>query len=215
MSLEPLRIDRAPRARAVLALAHGAGAGMDTPILSALASGLAAHRISVVRFEFAYMAARRISGRRSPPDRMPALQARFIEVVQTFAARGLRQPLFVGGRSMGGRIATHVADTLCARGVLAYSYPFHPPKRPDKLRTEHLAALATPCLIVQGTRDAFGTPEEVATYPLGPKLRVHWLPDGDHSFVSRRPSGRTSAQNIAEAVAVSARFVTDVLGGRT
>jgi predicted alpha/beta-hydrolase family hydrolase len=214
MSLE-LRIDRAARARAVLVLAHGAGAGMDTPIMSALAHGLASAGISVVRFEFAYMAARRETGRRAPPDRMPALEARFGEVARALTTARLRKPLFLGGRSMGGRVATHVADTLSARGVIAYSYPFHPPRRSDTLRVEHLAGLATPCLIVQGTRDPFGTPDEVARYPLGEKLRVHWLEDGDHAFVPRRQSGRTSAQNIAEAVEVTARFVTDVLEGRT
>lgn len=208
-----LRIDRAKKARALLLLAHGAGAGMDQPFLLHIAQGLAQHGITVVRFEFAYMAARR-EGRRLPPERLPALEARFTEAV---AAVKTKKPLLLAGKSMGGRIATRVADVLKVRGVLAYGYPFHPPQKPSQThhRVEHLSHLATPCLIVQGTRDPFGTPSEVAAYPLAPTLRVHWLEDGDHSLVPRKQSGHTSAAHMREAIEVSAQFVTQVLSGRT
>jgi hypothetical protein len=204
-----LLIDAPKKARAVLYLAHGAGAPMDTPFMSTLAEGLAAEGVRVVRFEFAYMAARR-AGTRRPPERMPALEAYFLSAI-----RRSRLPLFVGGKSMGGRVATRIANSVGARGVLAYGYPFHPPKQPAQLRVEHLGALRAPCLIVQGTRDPFGTPDEVARYPLGAQVRVHWLDDGDHSFVPRKLSGRTSAQNMREAIAISAQFVTTVLSERT
>jgi uncharacterized protein len=205
------RIDAPRRARAVLLLAHGAGAGMDTPFLGELASGLAAHGIRVLRFEFAYMAARR-AGARKPPERMPVLEERFLAAVR--AARP-RLPLFVGGKSMGGRVATHVADRAGAQGVLAYGYPFHPPKKPAQLRVAHLAAMTTPCLVVQGTRDPFGTPDEVVDYALPSTLRVHWIGDGDHSLSPRKQSGRSAAQNMKEAVDVSAEFVTQALSART
>jgi uncharacterized protein len=208
-----LCIDRARKPRAALLLAHGAGAGMGTPFMVDLARALAAAGVSVARFEFAYMAAR-ADGRRLPPDRMPALEARYTEAV-ALVKRKLRAPLFVGGKSMGGRVATRIADAVGARGVLAYGYPFHPPDKPDTLRVEHLTTLRVPCLIVQGTRDPFGTPSEVAGYPLGARVAVHWLADGDHSFVPRMRSGRTNAQNLQEAVDVSVHFVTQVLSGRT
>jgi predicted alpha/beta-hydrolase family hydrolase len=205
------RVDAPRKARAVLLLAHGAGAGMDAPFLVELAAGLARERIRVLRFEFAYMAARR-EGKRLPPQRMPALEERFVAAVAQARAR---LPLFVGGKSMGGRVATHIADRIGARGVLAYGYPFHPPKKPAQLRVEHLRAMRTPCLVMQGTRDPFGTPDEVATYPLPPTLRVHWIADGDHSLLPRKQSGRTAAQNMKEAIEQSAEFVTAVLSERT
>jgi uncharacterized protein len=205
------RIDAPRKARAVLLLAHGAGAGMDTPFMAELASGLAARQIRVLRFEFAYMAARR-EGARKPPERMPVLEQRFVEAVK--AARA-RLPLFVGGKSMGGRVATRVADRVGAAGVLAFGYPFHPPQKPSQLRVEHLTSMVTPGLVVQGTRDPFGTPEQVAHYPLPNTLRLHWLADGDHSFVPRKLSGRTSSQNLQEAIEVSAEFVTAALHHRT
>jgi uncharacterized protein len=111
---------------------------------------------------------------------------------------------------MGGRIASMVADEVGARGLVCMGYPFHPPGRPDKLRTGHLESLRTPALIVQGTRDAFGTPEDVAGYRLSPSIRVVWLEDGDHSWKPRASSGRTEAQNIGEAVAAIRDFVASL-----
>jgi predicted alpha/beta-hydrolase family hydrolase len=205
------RVDAPRKPRAVLLLAHGAGAGMDTPFLEDLAAGLSREGIKVLRFEFAYMAARR-TGTRRPPERMPVLEERFLEAVAQARAR---LPLFVAGKSMGGRVATRVADRVGARGVLAYGYPFHPPKKPTQLRVEHLTKMTTPCLVVQGTRDPFGTPDEVLTYALPSTLRVHWIGDGDHSLLPRKQSGRTSGQNMREAIEVSANFVTTALSART
>ncbi len=204
-------IDAAKKARALMVLAHGAGAPMDTPFMSELAAGLAGHGIRVLRFEFAYMAARR-DGLRKPPERMPVLEERFVEAVRKARAR---LPVFIGGKSMGGRVATRVADRIGARGVLAYGYPFHPPKKPTHLRVDHLTTLRTPCLVVQGTRDPFGTPDEVAGYALPSSLCVHWIGDGDHSLLPRKQSGRTGRQNMEEAIEVSAKFVTAVLSART
>jgi hypothetical protein len=206
-------IDRAPSCRATLVLAHGAGAPMDSPFMEAIAQGLVAHDVTVVRFEFPYMDARRRTHRRAPPNRMPVLEQTFEQVVRSIlsprapASVATAQGLFIGGKSMGGRVATHIADRLGARGVIALGYPFHPPERPDKLRTEHLQTLRTRCLIVQGTRDPLGTAAEVATYPLSKKVRVAWIEDGDHSLVPRRQSGRTVEQNLAEAVTRVARFI--------
>ncbi|MDB4972123.1 MAG: hydrolase protein [Myxococcaceae bacterium] len=199
-----MRVDQAKPARATLLLAHGAGAPMDSAFMDAIAAGLATCGITVVRFEFPYMDARRRTSKRAPPDRMPVLEASFREAVARVegAAR-----LFIGGKSMGGRVATRVADSLKVRGVIALGYPFHPAKRPDKLRLEPLMALQTRCLIVQGTRDPLGSRAEVAGYALAPNTRLHWLEDGDHSFEPRRASGRTTEQNLAEAVSAVSGFI--------
>jgi hypothetical protein len=118
--------------------------------------------------------------------------------------------LVIGGKSMGGRIATMVADDAAVLGVVCLGYPFHPPGQPDKTRTRHLETLRTPTLIVQGTRDSFGLPEDVETYKLSRAIRIEWLDDGDHSFKPRVRSGRTEADNVHAAIAL----VVDFIGAR-
>ncbi|MDB4984852.1 MAG: putative hydrolase of the alpha/beta-hydrolase fold [Myxococcaceae bacterium] len=197
-------VDQAKPARATLLLAHGAGAPMDSAFMNAMASGLQQAGITVVRFEFPYMAERRRSQKRAPPNRMPVLEACFRELV---AKHARKSRLFIGGKSMGGRVATMIADSVSVSGVVALGYPFHPPRRADKLRIEHLTVLQTPCLIVQGTRDALGSRDEVTSYRLASSIALHWLEDGDHSFEPRRASGRSHAQQLAEAVSVAASFM--------
>lgn len=187
----------------IVVLSHGAGGGMDEPVLETVARGLAAAGLRVARFEFPYMAARRADGRRRPPDRQPVLLDTWREAV---AALGGGSAVVIGGRSMGGRMASLVADELDVRGLVCLGYPFHPPGRPERLRTAHLAALRTPALIVQGTRDPFGGPADLASYRLSPAIRVAWIEDGDHGLAPRRASGRTRAQNLEEAVGLVAEF---------
>jgi predicted alpha/beta-hydrolase family hydrolase len=190
--------DGPEKAPLTVVLAHGAGAPMNTPFLNTVARGLAADGYRVARFEFPYMRARRESGRKGgAPDREPILRNAWKDVV---AELGGGARLVIGGKSMGGRIASMVADEVGARGLVCLGYPFHPPGRPEKLRTAHLETISTPALIVQGTRDAFGPREDVAGYRLSPAIRVVWLEDGDHSWKPRASSGRTEAQNMAEAL---------------
>ncbi len=186
-----------------LALAHGAGAPMDSPFMAAFAAGLTAEGIRVARFEFPYMAARRRDGRKRPPDR----EAVLLESWRRVIARLGTGPLAIGGKSLGGRMASLVADEAGVRGLVCLGYPFHPPGKPDRLRTAHLETIETPTLIVQGTRDPFGRPDEVEGYRLSPAIRLHWAEDGDHSLVPRKASGRTAEQNWAEAVAAIAAFL--------
>jgi hypothetical protein len=160
--------------------------------------------LRVARFEFPYMAARRKDGRRRPPDRQPVLLATWRSVVD---ALGGGRALVVGGKSLGGRMASLVADEVGARGLVCLGYPFHPPGRPERLRTAHLATLRTPTLIVQGSRDPFGTPDEVARYRLSPTIEIRWIEDGDHSLAPRRGSSRTRAENLDEAGEALAGFV--------
>ena len=111
---------------------------------------------------------------------------------------------------MGGRVASLIAQDLSAAGLLCFGYPFHPQKKPDSLRTGHLADLTVPTLICQGTRDPFGTQEEVAGYALSPATRLHWLADGDHDFIPRRSAtGKMQADLITEAAEAAARWWDD------
>ncbi len=120
--------------------------------------------------------------------------------------------LLIGGKSMGGRIASLVADECNVRGLVCLGYPFHPPGRPERLRTAHLRDLKTPTLILQGERDAFGRPDEVSEYDLSSKIRVHWIADGDHSLKPRKSSGRTQEQNLSEVVEEILRFQDSLSG---
>jgi predicted alpha/beta-hydrolase family hydrolase len=192
-----------------LALAHGAGAPMDSPVMTAFAEGLAAAgggRWRVARFEFPYMAARRADGRKRPPNP----EARLLDAWRAAIAALGPENLVIGGKSLGGRMASLVADEAGVRGLLCLGYPFHPPGRPERLRTAHLEGLKTPTLIVQGTRDPFGTAAEVPGYALSPVIRVHWAEDGDHDLKPRKASGRTAAQNRAEAIAAIAEFLDEL-----
>jgi len=198
------RIDGAADADATFLFAHGAGAPMDSGFMNRVAAGIGSRGVRVVRFEFPYMAKRRSEGRRGAPDREPVLRARWTQAVADFGG-GPR--VAVGGKSMGGRIASMIADEVGARALVCFGYPFHPPGQPGKLRTKHLEALRTPALILQGTRDAFGVPEEVAGYGLSPGISIHWIDQGDHSLKPPARSGRTEAGNVEEAIAEAAAFI--------
>ncbi len=142
-------------------LAHGAGAPMDSASMTATAKALAAVGFRVARFEFGYMAARR-NGQRKPPPRAETLNPEYEAAIAELGASG---PLIIGGKSMGGRVASMIADEAYSggriAGLLCLGYPFHPPGKPTQLRTRHLADLRTPTLVCQGTRDEFGTRDEV------------------------------------------------------
>ena len=198
--------------RSHLLLAHGAGAPMTSSFLEEFAQALAKLGIATTRFEFAYMAARRLDGIKRPPPRIDRLVAEYREIVARLP-RVNGQPLFIGGKSMGGRIATLLADELYADGHIAgavcLGYPFHPARKPDQLRVAHLVSLACPTLIIQGTRDPLGSFDEVATYRLSPAITLSWLPDGDHDFIPRRASGFTRVQHIATAVDEVGAFIDE------
>ncbi len=199
--------DGPENAPVTIVLAHGAGAAMDTPFMATMAAGLAAAGLRVIRFEFPYMAKRRADGKRRGPDRKPVLLESWREVLGTL---GPVERLIVGGKSMGGRIASELAATehtdFAIAGVVCLGYPFHPAGKPDSLRTEHLRAFPVPLLIVQGERDALGSRTEVEGYDLDPNIDIVWLPDGDHSFKPRKKSGHTEDENLAAAVAAVAAF---------
>ncbi|HEY8712361.1 MAG TPA: alpha/beta family hydrolase [Thermoanaerobaculia bacterium] len=191
-------------ARNVLVLAHGAGGAMDSPFMNRVAGGVAACGIRVVRFEFPYMAARRSGGKRGAPDREPVLLDAWRSVVEEL---GGGPSLAIGGKSLGGRMASLVAEELHVRTLICLGYPFHPPGQVEKLRTKHLAALRTRTLIVQGERDPFGTMAEVSRYELSPSIQMEWLTDGDHSFKPRVSSGATENGNLSRSVELICQFL--------
>ncbi|WP_412555632.1 alpha/beta family hydrolase [Shimia sp. MIT1388] len=202
-------INEAGRSAPTFLFGHGAGATMEAPFMATVATGLARRGVRVARFEFAYMAARRSGGPKRPPPKVDLLQVEFREVVQALSCDG---PLIIGGKSMGGRVASLVADELFAAGdicgLLCLGYPFHPQGKPEKLRTAHLAGLQTPTLICQGTRDPFGTDTEVAGYTLSEQIELAWADDGDHDLKPRkRVTGLSHEEQLERVCEVAATWI--------
>ena len=211
-----LIVDGRDDARWTAILAHGAGQPMDSPFMQAFARGLAAcdsvdGGVRCLRFEFPYMAAARLGAKRKPPDREPVLLQSWHDAITAAERRGgVRARTVIGGKSLGGRIASMIADDEEVAGLVCLGYPFHPPGRPERLRTSHLRELRTPALICQGERDPFGGRSEVAGYGLPHGIRLHWVADGDHGFKPRRASGRTETQNRDAALAAIVAFLGEL-----
>lgn len=188
-------------------LAHGAGAGMDSDFMESFATGLADRGFHLVRFEFPYMTKRREDGKKRPPDRAPKLMEAYREVIREVRAKYRPEKLIIGGKSMGGRIASMVAaeDSGAADGLLLLGYPFHPTGKPEKLRTEHLGDIHCPALIMQGERDPFGGRALVEGLALPANITLHWAPDGNHDLSPRKASGTTAEKNWATAMDTAAR----------
>ncbi len=171
---------------ALLVLAHGAGAGQQHPFMTSVAKGFAGRGIDVVTFDFPYMRLRK-----KVPDRAPVLEQAFSEVIAVARKWSAASRVFIGGKSMGGRMATHLgaARVEGLSGIVVFGYPLHPPGKPDQLRVAHLPSIVAPVLIVQGERDTFGTPAELkpALDSMTAPVELHIVPGGDHSLtVSRR-----------------------------
>ncbi len=192
----------------IFIFAHGAGAGMDHDFMSAVAKGLAEKGIQVVRFNFPYMVKRAEDGKKRPPDRAPKLLEAYQSVIKEFADK----PVVIGGKSMGGRMASLLAEESDVAAVACLGFPFHPPGKPEKYKGEHLASVTKPLLILQGERDTFGKQEEFAEFQLSDSINVTFLPDGDHSFKPRKRSGYTEEGNIQLAVERLATFIFEVYG---
>ena len=195
---------------ATLILGHGAGAGQRSAFMVDFAAALSAMGVDVVTFNFLYTQ----QGRKIP-DRTPALEACYRAAIDAVRAsvESARHALFIGGKSMGGRIATQVAaadPALRLAGLVLLGYPLHPPGRPDQRRDKHLPAIARPILFVQGTRDAFGTPDELAPVlgALQPPPRLYVVAQGDHSFKLSRKDPAAQAAVYAEVQRAIVSFVS-------
>jgi len=163
------------------------------------ATGLAGDALAVVRFNFVYSE----RGRKAP-DRLPALIAAYRAVAEQVRTQTVEKRLFLGGKSMGGRVASHlVADGFAADGLVFLGYPLHPPGKPDRLRSEHLARIGAPMLFVEGTRDPFCPLETLASVrqTLNAPTALSVVEDGDHSFKVRKSSGRSTDEAWNEAIA--------------
>jgi uncharacterized protein len=208
----PARATSSPLARSdALLLAHGAGAGQRHPFMVAFARGLSERGIDVMTFNFLYT-----DQKRRVPDRMPQLVACYRAVIA--AARDQIQSayerLFIGGKSMGGRAATHVAaedPDLIISGIVLLGYPLHPPGRPDQTRDAHLPNVRRPMLFVQGSRDTFGTPSELKPIlgSLSPMPTLHTVHGGDHSF---KVAGRDAQQKQDHVYAEVQGTIVDWMG---
>ena len=205
-----LTVYRSDRAHTGLILAHGAGAGQSSRFMVEAGRALAARGITTATFDFPYV----VQGRKVP-DKAPVLEASWREAIDSARTHAAftNLPLFIGGKSMGGRMSSHVAAQGVAdlRGLLFLGYPLHPPGRPEQRRDAHLPAIKEPMLFVQGTRDQFGTADEIrALLPaLNPRVRLYEVPDGDHSFKVRVKIAGTSQQAIIDAIFdEAARFMT-------
>ncbi|MCW8886684.1 MAG: dienelactone hydrolase family protein [Motiliproteus sp.] len=188
--------------------AHGAGAGMDHEFMSDVAEQLAAKGVRVIRFEFPYMQKRREDGKKRPPDRADKLILAFKEILQQLELKG---QVYIGGKSMGGRMASLLAmeenvDTPLA-GVICLGFPFHPPGKPEKFKGDHLAQIGLPTLIIQGERDTFGNASELEAFSFSEQVQWQTLEDGDHSFKPRKRSGFSQQQHIQSAVEAMFQFM--------
>jgi len=196
--------------KALFIFAHGAGADMHHEFMETITQLLANNHISVLRFNFPFMVKRAEDGRRYPPDRMPKLCTAYLSIVD-IVNRDL--PIFIGGKSMGGRVAATISENVLpdVKGVICLGYPFHPQKKPEKLRLQPLQQTKLPILVVQGERDALGNQEEINDYELSDLCDVIFLPDGDHNLKPRIKSGFTHQQHINTALELIIKFIDENL----
>lgn len=201
-------VNRQVKPFARLILAHGAGAPMDSPFMNDVAAAIARQGVEVIRFEFPYMAERRKTDKRRPPDRAEKLVACWDEIIQ---AQGKSLPLWIGGKSMGGRMATLWAaqqQDQFVSGVICLGYPFHPAGRPAQLRIEHLPRIQIPVLIIQGERDSLGSRDDVDSYKnLGNSVSLKWIPTANHDLKPLRNSGLSPSDGISMIARWSAEFI--------
>ena len=200
----PLEVRGEPRVGRLL-MAHGAGAGQDSTFMERCRDALAEHGVQTLAIEFAYLQQMRREARRRPPPRVDRLVDELARWCDTLSHQDLPRP-WLGGKSMGGRVASLLAARDGAAGLVLCGYPFHPPRRPEALRLSHWPLIDCPALVVQGDRDPFGSRDELAGYDLG-GARVHLLEEGDHDWQPRRASGLTQGELIEEAAEVIASFM--------
>ena len=211
----PLAISGTPTYGRIL-FAHGAGAGHLSDFMRQFVATLAGAGLQVFAIDFPYMQYAYEVGKRRPPPPVDHTLAHFSRWYQLLCPLG-SSPLWVGGKSMGGRIASMFAGDALTGGIFSHEkgcpglviagYPFHPPRQPHKLRLAHFASVGCPALILQGERDPFGNIEEVSSYALPPTTHLKWLQDGDHDFKPRRASGLKHTVLIDEAAVHAASFV--------
>jgi len=199
-----------------LLLAHGAGAGVESDFMKSILLKLNNAGLETLPFEFPYMKIMSQTGKRRPPDRMPKLIKAFHEELQHYQAKYPNTKIIVGGKSMGGRVASLLSAQLeqdnknTISGCICLGFPFHPPKKLEKYRGAHLEKIKTFTLILQGDRDIMGCKEEVEKYKLADSISIKYITDGDHSFKPRVRSGHTLEGNISMSSELIINFVNSL-----
>ncbi|MCC3861876.1 alpha/beta fold hydrolase [Emcibacteraceae bacterium Y4] len=203
----PVIWDGPENAENLFILAHGAGAPMDTYFMDHFARALSDAGIRVLRFEFPYMALRRDGGSKRPPNTQKVLLESWKKIIEE-VRKPFQGNVYIGGKSMGGRMASMIADECAVDGLICLGYPFYAPGKSDKPRIEHLAGLGTTTIILQGERDSMGSKEVVSDYTLSDKIQINWLSDGDHGLKPRKKSGFTEEENLNTA----SKAIIDFIG---
>lgn len=193
---------------ASMIFAHGAGADMDSVFIEEMTSAFVALNINVIRFNFPYMEQRKLDGKRRPPNKMDVLVDTFQQQINNY---DLDVPLFIGGKSMGSRVAAMLANDEKVAGVFCFGYPFHPQKKPEKLRLEPLQQAHKPVIIAQGSRDALGDENDIQGYNLDSNIQIHFLDDGDHDLKPRVKSGFTHREHKQLAINHVSQFIKDII----
>jgi predicted alpha/beta-hydrolase family hydrolase len=188
--------------RGVIVFAHGSSIAMDHQYMQDITEKLVGVGLKVVRFEFPYMASRRVTGKKGFPNQLPVLITAFRDVITQVRKTVLKpsQPLYLAGKSLGGRVASHLYIEGGFEGLFVFGYPFHPAKNDKVLRIAHLFETTADINIFQGERDKLGNKEEVESYRLNKNILIHWLADADHDLVPRVRSGFSKEQHANHVI---------------
>ncbi len=206
MKFDNILINGPKEAKNILLLAHGAGAPMDSIFMNTISDGLNNNGIITFRFEFPYMEKRR-SGKNTFPDKLDVLCDFYKKIYFNIKKANPDKNIWLGGKSMGGRVSTLISRSLDIKGVIVFGYPFHPINKLDKLRLESLQLSGPPILIIQGTRDKFGTITEVKKYKIHKNNTIFWIKDGDHSYNTLKKSELSSKDAIVQAYNEASIFI--------
>lgn len=190
-------------------MAHGAGQGKDSEFMTIIADLFEQQGVYCRLFNFDYMDKINETGKRRPPDALPKLINKFQSVLDS----KLNLPMFIGGKSMGGRVSTLILQESKAIGGICFGYPFHPPGKPEKLRIEHFDQIKKDILILQGERDPFGKPNEIQDYQLAENIHLSYVTDGEHSFKPLKSSTVDWQDNLRFSVEKAADFIKFAIKG--
>ena len=206
MILDNILLKGPKEGKNILLLAHGAGAPMDSIFMRTISKGLNENGIITIRFEFPYMAKRRL-GKKSFPDKIPVLCEFYTSLYYQIKKLYPNKKIWLSGKSMGGRVSTIVSKSIDVEGVVVFGYPFHPINNIDNIRLDNLQLDGPPILIIQGTRDKFGNIEEVKKYNINKKNFIYWLNEGDHSFNTLKKSSISTQKSIQKACDIASLFI--------
>ena len=208
MKFDNILINGPKEAKNILLLAHGAGAPMDSLFMNTISDGLNKNGIITIRFEFPYMAKKRL-GKNTFPDKFDELCTFYNKIYLNIKKTNPNKNIWLGGKSMGGRVSAVISRSLDIKGVIVFGYPFHPINKFDKVRLESLQLSGPPILIIQGTRDKFGTIDEVKKYKIHKNNTIYWIKDGDHSYNTLKKSILSSEEAIIQTYNQASLFIKE------